>query len=174
MAEFDKLSLVEDDYIKELQDKGIAIWVAKLSNGFTIFMDDGRPGSSISSWLQLKKSLSEWFQLPDLNNVFISKLYLKFRDNIYDPFKEISNIKAFYFSKGISANLGDSGQSQTYNIGVLVDNKIILHKVYVPELILFTQEERPTKDSDFIIWNNHEKCGDKKLEDHRTECKLSS
>jgi len=71
------ITFVEDDYIQH-QNIVSAQWIAELSDGTTVYQDDGHPErSNQSSWLRLSMYLKQ-------TRLNIVSLKLRYRSNIAD------------------------------------------------------------------------------------------
>ena len=69
------------------------IWFVKLSNGETVYQDDGRPDvEPNSAWLRLKEYCAE-------KNLRIEQMYLQYRSHV-EPIGE--GYDGYYFCKGAS------------------------------------------------------------------------
>jgi hypothetical protein len=144
-----RVSLSSDDFVRELEeDRGQAIWLAHLSDGSTVYQDDGRPGASPpSAWLRLQTFLLE---RPDLRILGFS---LRFRDNFHRMVVGAS--PTYFFRKAISAVVGSSERADFILIGTIENAIIKLTRWKVPELILMGVEERPVPESgEGLLLNN--------------------
>ncbi len=69
------VSLSPDDYVEEMQERRYAVWIAKLTDGTSVWMDDGRPGvRPDSAWLRLCDYVA-------VHKLRIVDIDLKFRTN---------------------------------------------------------------------------------------------
>ena len=116
-----------DDFVPELR------WIVELSNGLTVYQDDGRPGlEPASAWIRLKSYLQEY------SLVKIEKFRIEFRSHIeYLPDRQ----EGYYFSLGVGATWGGS-TDRHFNTGILVGDEIRIITWKVPELIVFSTETR--------------------------------
>ena len=136
-----KVSFYIDDFIR---DK--TIWFVILSDGMTIFQDDGRPGlEQACAWIRLQEYLRE---NPGLK---INKFGIKFRSHTeFLP----DNCDGYYFSNGILKAM-QSEESREYKIlGYIEDRQIICRWYAVPELVIINTTVKPLKDSINLISNN--------------------
>lgn len=142
------VSLSPDDYVEELQERRQALWIAKLTDGTSVWMDDGRPGvNPASAWLRLGQYLKETgLQVVDLD--------LKFRSNrVSNIFRAAS--AAHFFCKQSVGLLHNPGQTECfYLLGLLIKDKVVVQRWKVPELILMDVAERDiqTIKEDSLIW----------------------
>lgn len=137
------ISFEEDDYIRDLQDRGQTIWIAELSNGQSVYYDDYRPGNLIdSAWIRLRYYLQE-------NNLSISKLRLKFRSNQ----KLVGQgAEGYFFSKQLFGGFGKKGKS-FYLTGTVRQGILTVEQWAVPELEWSGNEIREIPDNECIILN---------------------
>jgi hypothetical protein len=120
----------EDDYLRELQeDRGLAIWHVRLSNGEEVFQDDRRPGEyPASAWLRLGDYVRE-------HKLRIMSLNLRFRTNRQDGGLS-DQADGYFFVKSSLAFFGASSTIHFYLIGALQHGRIEVQRWQVPELIL--------------------------------------
>lgn len=140
------VSLVEDDYVRELQDdRKTPIWIAELSNGSRVFMDDKRPGCQPpSAWLRLLAHVRD-------HRVTVRSLRLKFRTHEVFPLPE--NAPGYFFSKSMLGILG-GGTHGFYLVGHVSQEAVSVQRWKVPELYLVEQEVRAVEECQrLIIWN---------------------
>lgn len=132
------LAFGEDDYLRELQDAGKALWVATLSDGSCVYQDDGRRGEP--AWVCLSRYLAESF-------LRITCFRLKFRSEWLSAVPD--DMPGYFFSRGVGATLGGPAQN-FYAVGWVGYDLARLHvrKVHVPELAVFHEEERPLPQND--------------------------
>ncbi len=120
--------MIEDDYVRGRFEDNTR-WVAKLSNGFSVFEDDNRPGlEQKNSWLRLKEYIEE-------TGLRIVGMYLQFRSHIE---KMPDNAAGYYLSKGAGVYFG-AGTSPTYQflIAGVLDNDVVRCTWWkCPELII--------------------------------------
>lgn len=137
------LSFEEDDYIRDLQDRGQTIWIAELSNGKTVYYDDNRPGNLIhSAWIRLRYYLKE-------NNLSISSLRLKFRSNQ----KLVGqNAEGYFFCKQLFGGFGKKGKG-FYLTGTVNQGILTVEQWAVPELEWSNKEIREITDTECLILN---------------------
>jgi hypothetical protein len=124
----------EDPFVYALQDeKRTAVWVADLSDGTIVYMDDGRPGLERSAWLRLCKHCRQ-------KGLWVKRLHVKFRSNRADPLP--LDAQGYYFSHMALGGFGFTDTLQFYLIGALTNQKVRLYKIQVPELIIAECEDR--------------------------------
>tara|TARA_R110000765_G_scaffold93225_7_gene175808 strand:- start:21742 stop:22275 length:534 start_codon:yes stop_codon:yes gene_type:complete len=130
-----------DDYLGKFAEKN-AIWYVTLSNGETVYQDDGRPNVEPSSaWVRLKDYCGE-------NNVYIEEMFLKYRSNVI---KTASNVKGYYFCKSVSGLLFSDETRHSYVVGSVDGDKVSISSWKTPELTPEFSEIRPRPDSDECI-----------------------
>lgn len=132
----------DDQYVRERLR-----WVAELSNGQTVYEDDGREGvMPLSAWVRLKSHCEE-------TNTNIVAMRLQFRSNIV----ELPRNKAGYFLvKQAFGVWGDSESFNAYVAGYLEGDKVYVSKWKVPELTLIHEEVRVADyDSPCLIARQH-------------------
>src|SRR4051812_18382888 len=111
-----------DDYVRELQeDHATAVWVAELSDGSTVYMDDGRPGvTPHSAWLRLAGHLAK-------SGLGIRELWLKFRSNELRILP--SGAAGYFFSKSVVGLLYECSSLSFYLMGVLTGDKVVVQRI---------------------------------------------
>jgi hypothetical protein len=114
-----------------LEDK--AIWIVKLSNGLTVYQDDGRPGLKHSAWVRLVEYLKARLEI-EKEPTSIDRLLFTFRSHV-EPIGP-AKAKGYYFSKGA---LRDSAWPHTKQCLVggwlREDNRVVCEWWDTPELI---------------------------------------
>jgi hypothetical protein len=150
------LCFSEDDFVRDKQDKGEAVFLVVLSDGSVVYQDDGRPNNEPhQTWFRLKSYL-------ETTGKRICNLGIKFRSRVVWPLP--SNQLGYFFSKAIMA-IWDSKESLSmYLIGHLTTSGIRVQRWKVPELflvdeVLRNQNQEETGSS--LIRNNFD---DQKLE----------
>ena len=121
-----------DDFITEKLH-----WVVTLSNGETIYQDDGRPDEiEPSAWIRLKKYVQE-------NELSIESIHLVFCDHIEEVVPR--NADGYYFVQKVMA-FAFSGENQNtfhyYLFGAVVDGELRVYEWMVPEILPVSQETR--------------------------------
>lgn len=115
-------------------------WIVQLSNGETVWQDDGRPGlKEASAWVRLKNYC-------ELFNLHITSMCLKFRNHTYGTVFE--NKEAYFFSKSLKASFKSAKTMDVLNIdyylfGYKDGDKVHITKVTCPAL---TFEEQITRN----------------------------
>jgi len=127
----------KDKFLKEK-----TIWVAKLSDGTTVYQDDDRPGLvQPSSWLRMKEYVDE-------NGLYIEELSIKFRSHV----EKVRSGEYYHFSKAIACMIGEDYENyfifSTLKAGkltrvwymiphILITNKTVTEelKKYKPNMI---------------------------------------
>lgn len=135
-----------DDYIS---DKDETFWTALLSDGRSVYQDEGRPGQTEpSAWIRLQNYCKE-------NNLYVKSMYITFRSHTE---RMTESNEGWFFRKGV-LSWGGSGKTSNFFItGPIVNNKIYVTKWRVPEIIIEESEIRDIDNNeDGIIWNlNHQ------------------
>lgn len=123
------LCLAYDDYLIDRP-----CWVAELSNGLTVYQDDGRPEvDPPSAWIRLRNYLKE-------TGEYIKKMYLQFRSHIETPLPE--GAEGYYFSHMLLTAAGAKRNATFFVIGYLRGESIYIQKWKVPELQFVDAELR--------------------------------
>jgi hypothetical protein len=147
----DLLCTVEDDFTnqKRLSE---ARWLVQLSDDRVVIQDDYRPGvNPPQTWLRLAAHLEK---NPGLT---IRRMWLQFRSN------NIKNIltedaDAYFFANSV---LGIFSAKKTLSfmlVGCLHNNKLMVQRWKVPELLFMDIEERdPAQAGECLIWNGERK-----------------
>lgn len=126
------LSKEFDSYINQYADSN-PIWIAKLSNGETVYQDDGRPNvQPESAWLRMKQYCEE-------NDLYIESIQVRNRSHVEDV--GVGH-DGYFFCKGAGALLFQDLTIHTFNIGHLEDEKLHVRIWRLPELIPERFEER--------------------------------
>ena len=127
-----QLSKEYDSYINVYADNN-PIWIATLSNGETIYQDDGRPNvEPKSAWSRLKIYCEK-------NGLHIKNLKVKNRSHLEDVG---SDYDGYFFCKGARGFLFDGLTLHTFVIGILEGEKLRVKRWRLPELIADSFEER--------------------------------
>lgn len=137
-----------DDFVESLQtDRKSAIWFAEMSDGSTIYMDDGRPGAEPhSAWIRLGI-------LVRRNGLSIKRLGLRFRSNILSDILP-SDAEGYYFRRAALGQLTDTETLEFMLVGSLTGELVSIQKWKVPELVLMETESRPANDQDPSLIRN--------------------
>lgn len=117
-----------DNFIQERMEppSKLPSFVAELSNGETVYQDDGRyVEPSPFAWLRLKHYLTE-------SNLNIEKLWLQYRSN---KILVSSEAEGLYFCKGLIAGVGGDS-SQCFVVGILKDGGFAKLYYSIPDLQL--------------------------------------
>ena len=121
-----------DEYIKVYSDNN-PFWIVTLSNGETIYQDDGRPNVQPSSaWSRLKIYCKE-------NDLHIVNIKLRNRSNVVDVG---SDYDGYFFCKSAGALMFGDLTMHSFVIGTLTGEKLSARKWRLPELIAEEVEER--------------------------------
>ena len=111
------------------------IWVATLSNGTRVFLDDDRENSNPSSaWLRLR----EFVERRDLS---IQNLKIKFRDHVV----ELPAAEQYHFSKAVGCMVGCQ-EEFFYIIGVINNGRFERQWYKIPEIIVTRQSDVRSED----------------------------
>ena len=126
------LSKKFDSYVNQYADSN-PIWIATLSNGDTIYQDDGRPDVEPSSaWVRLRLYCQQ-------NDVHIINMQVRNRSHVEDIGADHDG---YFFCKGAGALIFGDITMHTFNIGVLNEGKLKVRTWRLPELIPERFEER--------------------------------
>ena len=126
------LSKEFDTYINVYADNN-PLWIATLSNGETIYQDDGRPNvEPASAWIRLKRYCK-------INDVYITNMKIRNRSHVQDIG---SDYDGYFFCKGAGGLLFGDMTLHTFIIGTLAGEKLSVKKWRLPELISEESEER--------------------------------
>jgi len=109
------------------------IWFVKLSNGETVYQDDGRPDvEPNSAWLRLKEYCAE-------KNLRIEQMYLQYRSHV-EPIGE--GYDGYYFCKGASGLLFSEETLHSFVVGTLSGDTLSVKCFKTPELTVIQTETR--------------------------------
>ena len=109
----------EDSFLDEK-----TIWVALLSNGQTVFQDDGREGiKDYSAWIRLKDHC-------DQEGVYIEDLKIKFRSHTVP----IPKSEGYHFIKGMGCMVGFDPE-EFFIVGTLQGGTLKRTWYKVPEIV---------------------------------------
>ena len=121
-----------DSYVNQYGDQN-PMWIANLSNGETVFQDDGRPDVfPTSAWERLKIYCES-------NDYHIVEIKFKNRSHLE---LVASGHEGDFFCKGVGALLYGSETQHSFIIGTLDNNKLTARKWNLPELIPDPPEQR--------------------------------
>ena len=130
------LSKEFDTYVNVYADNN-PLWIATLSNGETIYQDDGRPNVKPSSaWTRLKKYC-------EVNNLYIINIKVRNRSHIEDIG---SDYDGYFFCKSAGALMFGDITQHAFVLGFLEGEKLSVRKWRLPELIPEEIEERDPYD----------------------------
>ena len=130
------LSKEFDTYINVYADNN-PLWIATLSNGETIYQDDGRPNvEPPSAWVRLKKYC-------EVNNLHITNIKVRNKSHIEDVG---SGYDGYFFCKSVGALMFGDMTQHSFVLGVLEGEKLSVRKWRLPELIPEEVEERNPYD----------------------------
>ena len=134
-----------DSFINQYADQN-PIWIAELSNGETIYQDDGRDEIEPSSaWLRLKSYCEK-------NSVSIVGMKIKNRSNIEDVTD--TDAEAYFFCKGASAFMFSEETTQSFINGTLKDGNLHTRTWRLPELKVDHSDNRNPHDyTECLIFN---------------------
>lgn len=139
------ISFNEDSFINELAEHNTR-WVVTLSDGRTVYYDDGRPGlENHSAWARLKSYCDE-------HRLHVTSMYLQFRSH-YENIEP--NKEGYFFCKAVRGVMTQENDRtyQYFLCGFVEDNKVKITKYSVPELIVVDRFEREIKDcEEYLIW----------------------
>ena len=135
----------ESDFVKDLQiSHKSAVWFAMLSDGRTVYQDDGRPGvDPHQAWLRLAAFVKE-------TGLAIVDMGLKFRSNqVLQPVQP--NADGYYFGRGALSGFGIK-TFHYYYLGSCVGDRLLVGRWVVPDLQL---QEVTLRDVDVAVANNN-------------------
>lgn len=116
-----------------IEDRDETIWFALLSDGRTVYQDDGRPElAEFSAWKRLKKFCEE-------NHLFVKKVYIKFRSHT-ESMPESSD--GYFFRYGAMGSPADDKLYKYYICGPIINSQIHVTKWRIPEIIVESTEVR--------------------------------
>lgn len=130
---------VDDAYVRDRMR-----WVVVLSNGETVYEDDGRPGlEEPSAWKRLKTYCCE-------KKIYIVEMWLQFRSN--RVMVEPRNADGYFLTKSAFGVWGNKETFHAYVAGVLVDGFVKTVKWKIPELVALENQVREADpDSPMLI-----------------------
>ena len=131
-----------DSYVNIYADNN-PNWIATLSNGDTVYQDDGRPEvEPESAWARLKIYCEE-------NSLHITNIKVKNRSHLEDVG---SDYDGYFFCKGVGAVMFGYFTLHTFNIVIIENGKLRVRTWRLPELIPERFEDRELEGShEFII-----------------------
>ena len=139
-----ELCLEEDSFLDEK-----CIWIAKLSNGVSVYQDDDRPNIEISSaWKRLKK------YLKDNDHICIEKINVKFRSHTEEI---LSKEGIYYYSCGFMCSAVEGFRSHFHVFGKKINDlqvECIWYKA--PEITKFDSKVKNIIEcnKESLIYNN--------------------
>lgn len=140
------LSFSEDEFIREQQlaHKQV-IWIAELSDGRSVYQDDGREPEP--AWIRLSRS-----------GLSIVSLRLQFRRNVVDPLPK--NAEGYFYSRGMTAVMG-GGCYPFVVIGACAGEDVHVVRYRVPELEKIDEEVRRAADAGNALIMNGSRHGNR-------------
>ena len=131
-----------DSYVNQYGDKN-PMWIAELSNGETIYQDDGRPNAvPESAWARLKIYCEN-------KGLHVTNLKIKNRSNAKDV---PANKDGYFFCKCASAFMFGGETLHSFIVGYLDNGRLFVRKWSMPEMTLERVEERdPFANPDCLI-----------------------
>ena len=125
-----------DTYINVYADNN-PLWIVTISNGETIYQDDGRPNiEPASAWVRLKKYCEE-------NNLYITNMKVRNKSHVEDVG---SDYDGYFFCKSAGALMFGDTTQHSFVLGFLEGEKLSVRKWRLPELIPEEIEERDPYD----------------------------
>lgn len=136
------VSFEPDEWIQDRWESE-TLWIAYLSDGTKVFMDDERPEMPHhSAWVRLKNYC-------EINNLYVVKIQLKFRSHSEFVFDEHAD--GYAFRRGCLGSFGNPTR-HFFHVGILKGNTVRMYKYSTPELILEDEEDRdPSSLEDCLI-----------------------
>lgn len=139
-----------DDYVKNFRECN-ASWIVTLSSGLVIYQDDGRPGTNESAWERLYQHCQD-------TGDYITEMSFGFRSN---KKRLPSNAEGYFFCKGVMGCFGNSKTIQHFIVGTLNNDRLIVTKWKVPEMLDQEVEERnPNEAGICLIKKNTDPCSE--------------
>tara|TARA_R100000008_G_C3585401_1_gene171862 strand:- start:3312 stop:3794 length:483 start_codon:yes stop_codon:yes gene_type:complete len=134
-----------DSYVNVYGDTN-PMWIVELSNGETVYQDDGRPGiTPPSAWERLKIYC-------DANDLHITKMSFKNRSHL-ETVGEGDD--GYFFCKAAGAFLFGDETVHSFVVGRLSEGKLYARKWRMPEVIPEAIEERNISESlEYLITKN--------------------
>ena len=131
-----------DDYTSDYEMWN-TVWHVFLNNGEEIWDDDKRPGLIDPSWVRLKRYCDE-------NNLYITKMYLKFRSH-YEHLNP--NESGYFLVRKLKGHFGSDRNSHYFITGYLKDDGSVESTEWkCPELIPESYRNRKFEtDKEFLI-----------------------
>lgn len=126
------VSFEPDEWIQDRWESE-TLWIAYLSDGTSVWMDDERPEMPHhSAWVRLKNYC-------ETNNLYVVKIQLKFRSHsefVYDE-----NSEGYCFRHGVLGSMGNPTRN-FFLVGILKNDVVHMYKYSTPELVLEEEEDR--------------------------------
>ena len=127
-----------DGYIEEKYERQ-AMWIAKLSNGETVYQDDERPGLfENSAWIRLKEYVYA-------NKLHIDNLTIRFRSHIISV--NHTPVGGFFFRHAALGSFGSAKTVAFYLAGTIQNGILSVVKYRVPEIEVEKIETRDIQES---------------------------
>ena len=128
----DSVCTVWDSFMEHYAE-GNPIWIVTLSNGETVYRDDGRPGLlTHNAWRRL-------YHYCETNSLCITSMTIGFRDNRYAlPVGQ----DGYYFALGARGMFGSAKTAQLFFVGTLQNEVLRVQCWKVPEMIQEDEEVR--------------------------------
>ena len=118
----------KNEWLKHFRRNKTGTWIIiELTNGSTHFRDH------FNGWLEIKR-------ICDDENIFIKRLYLKFRSHLVEI--DIKDADGLYLVRSILGKIGGKSKEH-YTTGVVKGDKVYKKMWMIPELI----SERDSEDS---------------------------
>lgn len=124
-----------DDHMAQYLE-GNAVWVVTLDDDTVVYQDDCYEDRA-SAWERLYDYCEE-------NNRYIKHMYIKFRSNVHHL---QSGAHGYFFCKCATGHFGDDKTYHSYIVGTLVEGKLRVYKLAVPELLVDWEEERESEQA---------------------------
>lgn len=131
----------EDDFTRERWLTHVR-WVVLLSNGEQVIQDDGRPGPlRESAWIRLGKYVQE-------RGLKIQQMSISFRNE--PPIRLPDQAEGYFFRTSVGGLLTSELTFEFYLVGYLRNEKVMVQRFKVPELILVQNEVRNPSDEETV------------------------
>jgi hypothetical protein len=147
----EKSNMVSFELDSFITQKDKTFWIAKLSDGRTVYQDDDRPDyEERNAWLRLKKFCEE-------NNLFVTQVKIQFRDHI-EVLPE-SN-EGYFFRYGAFGCLKSKKSYSRFIVGPVKNNQVEVQVWRIPEIIL---------ENEYSETRNIEDCKDGLIKNKTTD-----
>jgi hypothetical protein len=137
----------EEDELIASHVEGHARWVARLSNGLSIYQDDFRQYEQFTD----ERNYSTWTRLRDYclkEKVSVTALKAQFRSNVHWL---VENAEGYYFCKAAMGMFGNDDTWHYFVVGTVNNGKLITKRFKTPEMISDVEDEREIRKDDLCL-----------------------